>query len=518
LKQFVVFTPVMQRHKLIAVLLTVVALALRLSFTHHPFWIDEFSSANQALLMIRHGFGVLQLEDAYFEYQNITTHLIIALSFLVFGASEWSARIPIILLGSLVPIATYLLTFRVVEKKTIALIAAIFATTSYFLITWSNQARGYPIQQLMTLLLFYFYLPIRKRQHNNWKQYILPGIFAFLGVLTHTSFLIVTTIILADYSYQHRRNKTVIISMIIIAASIGLLLGILGIGLAIQQTLTAGALWANNLWYYHSFLWREHTLISFLGVIGLIVSFFKYEKSRLLIFFATAYFSFFLFIYKPFTSRYLLVIFPFLYLGAGISIYYFARAIAKEAWVSTTAFAICLSIIANGNTFVTSPKKYYSVNHDFREIALINYDEIYNIMKEKIDESNNEIVVIDTWWDRTRWYLGVDYRPLYALRWENENDLINGLPKSTPYILDKNEDKIIYKSDGIVLVSNLGDLKKTVKKYPKGFIFIDDASLPADVIKHAQENFHEELYLDHYPPDDNPHSIWPSTLYSWGFN
>ena len=40
-----------------------------------------------------------------------------------------------------------------------------------------------------------------------------------------------------------------------------------------------------------------------------------------------------------------------------------------------------------------------------------------------------------------------------------------------------------------------------------------------DVIKYAKENFKKELYLESYPPEllENPYSIWPATLYSWGF-
>jgi hypothetical protein len=181
------------------------------------------------------------------------------------------------------------------------------------------------------------------------------------------------------------------------------------------------------------------------------------------------------------------------------------------------ALIITFAIIAQGNLFVIKPKRFYSVNHSFREIALIDYDQVYRIIQEKSSTKASETAVIDTWWDRARWYLGAQYKPLYAFRWDHESGRINGLSKSTPYTTNANGEKVIYKSDNVKLVSNLPDLLRVMKKYPQGFIFIDDTSMSKEVITFAQQNFYHELHLDHYIYDDNPSSIWPAELYSWGF-
>ena len=90
------------------------------------------------------------------------------------------------------------------------------------------------------------------------------------------------------------------------------------------------------------------------------------------------------------------------------------------------------------------------------------------------------------------------------------NYLINNLGEK--YIPNAGHQQIRY-------IGEISDLQLAMSKYPKGFIWIDDTSLPADVINYAQENFKEELYLESYPPEllENPYSIWPGTLYSWGF-
>lgn len=98
-------------------------------------------------------------------------------------------------------------------------------------------------------------------------------------------------------------------------------------------------------------------------------------------------------------------------------------------------------------------------------------------------------------------------------RWENEEGFANGHIKKTQFYIENGEKRI---SKQIGFVGTKDDLERVIKKHKIGFIFIDDSSLPQDVIQYAEKNLKKELYLDHYPLDENPYSIWPATLYSWG--
>ena len=72
--------------------------------------------------------------------------------------------------------------------------------------------------------------------------------------------------------------------------------------------------------------------------------------------------------------------------------------------------------------------------------------------------------------------------------------------------------------DGPVLIVGAGQglLVEELKK--KGYT-VDGVDIIPLMINYAKENFKEELYLESYPPEllENPYSIWPGTLYSWGF-
>jgi hypothetical protein len=179
---------------------------------------------------------------------------------------------------------------------------------------------------------------------------------------------------------------------------------------------------------------------------------------------------------------------------------------------------LTIIIIINGNKFVTKPKSFYSVNHDMREIALVDYNQIYGLITDKIKTTTDKVAVIDTWHDRARWYMGNNYDGLYLFTWLHTDQYENGMALRTDYKVNDNNEKYLAGLENFRVVGEVSDLQKAMNEYPKGFIYIDDTSLPSDVIEFAKSNLHKEMFTDHYTLDEDPYSIWPATLYSWGFD
>jgi hypothetical protein len=231
-------------------------------------------------------------------------------------------------------------------------------------------------------------------------------------------------------------------------------------------------------------------------------------------------------------SKYLLPIFPYFLIGMGIFVYEISKMIVnnlgevrilRNRGVTTRmttiilALGITVFIIAQGHKFVLKPRTYYSINHDFREIANVDYNQIYSIVKKGISESKGEkVAMIETWPGRAYWYLGDEYKPMYIYRWQDEEGLANGHSKKTDFKLNSGGEKIV--EGGLIFVGEARDLVLAIRKNAKGYLFVDDDTLPRDVIDYAEKNLKKEIFLDHYPLDDNPYSKWPATLYSWGFN
>ncbi len=499
---------------------------------NHPFWIDEFSTGNQSMFILNHGLSVLYDKSIPFEQNNLLVHFIVALFFKIFGVKEWVARLPFVMIGSLVPAALFLLTRYIFNVPT-AFAAAILSTFSYFQITWSRQARGYVLQQLLVILLIYVYLKLTAQKRFSPLYTALFVVIAILGVLTHLMFYLLLVAMAIHFIIFNRNSLRHLIVNFYTYVAFAVFIGIsysVGYLNAILNFLSSSFFRANNIWYYHSFLWREYGLLTFLGLLGLGFALLQKKRGLSLIFIYLGIHLFFInMVFGHYMSKYLLPIFPFFFIGVAYAVWRLAKTSIPQLTVfqknkyvvqfspyipHILTIVIVLLIVANGHKFVTKPKKYYSINHDFREISNIDYNQVFDIIKSKGELEKGKTAFIDTWPDRSYWYLGQDFNDLYLFRWQNEAGIVNGHPKQTPFTINAEGEKMV--SDRVYFIGEAKDLQKAMKKYPRGFIFIDDASMPKDVIDYAEKNLKKEIYLDHYTLDDNPYSIWPATLYSWG--
>lgn len=511
----------MRKHLLISIAILIYAAILRVSISHHPFWVDEFSSAQQAKLMNEYGVvDYFTQTDYYAEPNNILTHLIIATSFKTLGVSETSARLPFMIIGSLVPLLVFFYTKKILDKDT-ALSASLFTATSYFVITWSRQARGYSLQQalLVGLLLAHYHL----KKHPNGKYALLFTTIALAGTLTHTLFGLFVFILLADFlwsmrhSFDMRSGMQALVSLFVAV----IVLWLAGIIPNVSKALGSLQL-HNNVWYYHALIWRQHGLVAILAMLGMLHSArHKLKQTYPMLGIIASQLILVSLILGPYTSRYMVTVFPLLLILAAYALVVFTKTPKLDQRLSKyriVPLLITLGIIANGDTFTVLPKPYYSVNHTMRDIALVDYDAVYAPVLDAI-KSGHSPALIDTWADRARWYTKSSNTSLYWLRWQEESGSINGLPMSTPHYLGEDGKKYIALSGkpNLQLISSEADMLDVMATHETGFIWIDDTSLPQDVISYAEANLHKELYLDHYQYDDNPYSIWPGTLYSWGF-
>src|SRR3989344_4000860 len=159
---------------------------------NHPFWVDEFSSANQARLLLEKGLGVFNNPNIVFDACNVGYHTIIAFFFKFLGESEFVARLPSVIIGSIVPALVFLLGNRLFNRTT-GVIAGLLTTTSYFLITWSRQARAYTFLQFFILTTLLLYIEITERKSKS-PPLIIAFIFLITcGLLTHPLYLLFTS-------------------------------------------------------------------------------------------------------------------------------------------------------------------------------------------------------------------------------------------------------------------------------------------------------------------------------------
>lgn len=499
------------------------AAVYRFSFQNHPFWIDEFSSSIQAKLISHYGIpDVFRQQDYYFETNNLLTHLLISFSFRIFGEHEWTARLPFMFFGSMVPPLIFIATKQLFNIRS-ATASTILSATSYIMITWSRQARGYALQQVLLLFLIIFLVKFQKNKKISSAVYAL--VFSLLGLATHFFFglFLILTFILLFLNRGKSSSKKIALILISAALCFILFFSFANSNVRILLRSFFTGFLSNNFWYYHALLWREETIVTLFAILGIVSAFAnKIKHLTTPLIFLLAHIIFITFLLSPYSSKYLLPIFPilFLFAGYGISQLLLFTPMLKDKNLQLFAVAaISFFIAANGNMFVLKPKQYYSVNHSMRDIPIVDYHRMYEIIR-KARNTNTNVAVIDTWMDRARWYLGIDATNLYWYRWLSQAGMINGIRLTTNTVTNAQGIKVVQLSgpSPIELISTQKDLERTIKNHPQGFLIIDDTSMPQEVIQYAKSHFYIELELNHYELDDNPYSIWPITLYSWGFH
>lgn len=497
------------------VFLSIVSVVWRVrGWGNYPFWVDEFSTANQARIIQQYGLGFFRYIGIYLEPNNILTHTFTAGLFSLFGESEKVARLPALISGSFVPLLVYLLAKRFMPVR-IAWGAGLLTATAYIQILWSLQARGYAMQQMWYVLALLLVGSLQSRiSTSKFSSLIVILVLAFL---THYSSLFFIFALIVSLVVHTQVLKRVRFAHICLLGAIMIPLILLsGLPKGVVVYLGSSMFGSNNIGYYHSFLWREYGMMTFMGIIGLTL---LRKKSPLIVdimflhILGTLVFVSFFFGHHM--SKYITGIFPYLYIGVAYFLFQIGRLLSEQR-APLLGLVLIGVMIVNGHKFATRPKTYYSINRDFREIANIDYDLVYEIVRKGIAQSSAPIPIIETWPGRPQWYLGQRYKPMYILRWQDEEGFANGHAKKTPFKVNTMGEK--YLDHGFGFVSEENDLQMAMKRYPKGFIFIDDDTMPREVIDYAEKNLKKEIFLDHYPLDDNPYSIWPATLYSWGFD
>jgi 4-amino-4-deoxy-L-arabinose transferase-like glycosyltransferase len=176
-----------QHHKLTMVILSIViftAFALRLYALDLGLWYDE--------IMTYVKYARMPFGNIVTTYDSQNNHFLFSLlahsSFLTFGESAWSLRLPAVLFGVGSIFAIYLLGRQVCTTRE-ALLSTALLTFSYHHIWFSQNARGYTGLLFWTILASWLFLKAsRDNQRSHWMLY---AITVTLGAYTHMMMVLI---------------------------------------------------------------------------------------------------------------------------------------------------------------------------------------------------------------------------------------------------------------------------------------------------------------------------------------
>lgn len=162
--------------------LTVTSFLTKIWFISIPFQHDEaYTFSVFAVKPLAIG-----LSDYHFPNNHLFHTFLVHLSYQVFGAHDWSVRLPAMAAGVLLAPLVFLLARRWYGQVCGLLSGALAATLPVFIL-YSTNARGYTLVTLFTLLLFG--LGSTLLEHNNRFKWLLAILFTALGFYTVPIFL-----------------------------------------------------------------------------------------------------------------------------------------------------------------------------------------------------------------------------------------------------------------------------------------------------------------------------------------
>ena len=162
--------------KYLLIIILIIAALLRFhGLAKENVWLDEAFSIYHSKFSINH---IITLDDNHPPLYG----LILFISLKIFGASEFSARLPSVIFGILSVLLIYLYG-KYAFTKQVGVIASLLLALSSYHISYSQEARMYSLLGFLSLASLYFY--VRFRDSNSLSNSTLYLVSSILLIYTH---------------------------------------------------------------------------------------------------------------------------------------------------------------------------------------------------------------------------------------------------------------------------------------------------------------------------------------------
>jgi len=468
-------------------LLTAFGFALRLyDLGYQSLWYDEGYSINAALCVLERGLPILP--SGHFYSPGLLNTGLIAASMGLFGETEFAARLPSVLFGTLTIPLVYVFARRFGGKR-LALIAAFLVTFSTLEIAWSREARMYQQLQFSYILSLYFFYVFTQTRSNRYL--VLTVLSTICTVLSHVlGFSLILIYVLYPLLANIRSLRRLLSKEFLLSAqalafgaccAVLLVLGGLFLGLFSGYRGTT----FNHFAPYWGYLKENFPIILYLALAGAIIFLRKdYRPCLLLILSLVVPSCFIFFRIEPLGFRYLYFMLPVLFTLFAYTALYLATLIPRSrlrAFLSPLVGVaiIGLTVYASGFTFM--PQNTYYLDPTAPQP---DFKQAYTFVRDNIKSGE---VVVDTWPAVGGFYL--ERPPDYWLAFD---------PTGTgqDYCTAANGTREVY-TDALC-IKDLDTLKGAAANSQSGWLVIDGLAefrLPTATVAFIRENmtlYHRE--------------------------
>lgn len=467
--------------------------------TNHSFWSDEAftSSLSKDLALGKRSF----LDTiSVIGYQNL--HLLtVALSFKLFGFSEWAARIPYVIWGTLGIIASYFLALKLSNKYG-AIISSFLYTVLELNLSYSTQAR--PYSALQTLLLFTILSLVYWYKNKKIKYILIASVLTLIAVLYHYLAILYFILLFPVYLelFIKYRKKIPIFVWIILVGIVTLSFASWGktmlthIGRILKNPIST-----NNSTFLRELFYKQFGFITIPSIFGGVILFTRKETKKIVIsifFWIIILLYLWTFAQTYHNMRYLLSFFALLCVLFGSFWGLVFKDLIKKYLYLLTIFLILL-MFTGGNKIIRKPHIYYSPNMDlYGDVQIADYKNMFKYIKENYDYKN--IVIFNDVVDAEDWYMD-RYSNAYFNR-----DITT--PQQHGFMKVKENSSYSY--------GTLKDFIKEKNKYKSGIVIVEDwhSFLPEDIKEYVKKNLKLVKRFEGLEVAEGDN--WPLAIYSWG--
>lgn len=475
---------------------------------NHSFWSDEAYISSIARAVSMGNISLLDgLKSAGVTYQPLFM-LMLSAFFKLFGSTEFSARLPSVLFGTVAIFLVYYITVRL-SSRAGGIISAFMYASSQLVLANATQAKPYTAVTCTLLAMIAIFINIKRHDKNTYWQHALIILLAVCTTLLHSlgilSFALYGYFLIAIYArdIRHLAKKP------LLAVAIACLLLALSIFLGVPEMVRSllipdGKLvffTENNIMYLRELLWRNYGFVLLPSLFGFIVGYKKNPKvvgaimtwSILLIGLWT---------FRHFHNiRYILPFFAVMFIFFGVfwdSVT--KQCMGKQQWVGILIIIVLL--YTGGYKFVRKASSYYNPNADLvGDVQIADNKGLYTQLLAKYPNLDSYVIINDNP-DAQLWYL--KGRAPDAL-------FIKNTVLKIPYgqtAINPSTNKTTYTS--------LAQFKNLISTHKRGVVILEDwiSYWPDDTKEYIKNTLKKEFEVDGLTePGADP---WPLAVYSWG--
>lgn len=472
----------------------------------YSFWSDEALISSLSRDIVTNKLTYIQAIKVI-PYQPLQV-LTVAIFFKFFGISEYAARLPSVLLGTIGVLFAFLIAKKL-SNIWAAFLAAYLYAFSQINLANATQAKPYATIQTLLLIACYLLISIDKKSIKT-KSFLLINIIIFITFSIATLFhaigvlywIIYILYILINFYRQILRKLANPLFFLLSLISLIVFILFFKIDQYIMNMIKlfgskSFLIIVNNTMYLKNLLGKQYFIFTISAILGLVLSFKEY-KAFIIGIFSWIIVLLFMWNFQVYSHniRYLLPLFGIIFTFAAI---FWGKL--GEKLTSKFHFIIPLTIIIllflTKYKIVAKPLNYYSPNLDFYgDIQIADYKTTYSLIKRKWNLEH--IAIFNDVIDNQRWYLDKQ-ATAYLMR-------SFGDEKPSPHPLDKK----------ITIYKNLGQFLEQKDKYQKGILIVEDwqSFLPEDIKQYAKKNMKLEFRVEGLKEAGGDN--WPLEVYSWG--